>query len=435
MEFALLYSFIGVVFIQVLFIIYQLFIFRRKELVYYLLYTLSISVFLIFQADPYLNPLKNTITDIEKFTLSRGLWFYLVAFYFRFGRNFCSMESLYPRINLIATRLETGMIIFGSIDMVTSYFYGGYYFSDDIVKYFVFAIVLFAFYVIGLLAMKNIVLNRILVSGSFCALAFGTACLVDMLLSDHKKSGLYYMQYHIVGTTLEFLFLNYGLLLKSKMIEKEKKKLELDKQFVIIKERERIISDLHDDMGGSLSSIRIISDLLVQQKDKLKEPEKYAQKISETANELNQKMKTLIWALDEENKSLSSFYEYVHQYAVNFFEDTGIESRFQFDEAAGRKIILNAAQRKNLFLCIKEILHNVLKHAKASILTIDISTAHKNLQIKIADNGIGIPENENHAGLRLGNGLKNLHKRVAEMNGSIKISNDNGAIVLIIIPI
>ena len=433
MEFGILYSFIGIVFIQILFIIYQLLIFRRKELAYYLLYTISISIFLIFQADPYMNPFKNTISPVEKFTLSRGLFFYLVAFYFRFGRNFCSMETLYPHINKIAARLETGMLIFGSIDMVTSYFNKGYYFPDSIIQYVVLGVILFAFYVIGLLARKNIVLNRILVSGSFCALAFGTACLIDMWWSDHSKSGMYYMQYHIAGTTLEFLFLNYGLLLKSKMIEKEKKTLELEKQYVVQRERERIISDIHDDMGGGISSIRIISDLLVQQKDKLKEPEKYAQKISDTANEINQKMKTLIWALDEENASLSSVYEYIHHYGTGFFENTGIEASFDLREKGAKRISLNAAQRKNLFFCVKEIYNNALKHSGAENIFTGISSENGNIQIVIRDNGVGLPA-ANASSIRFGKGLKNLQKRIDELKGHIVFNGQNGTEITITIP-
>ncbi|MFT3682912.1 MAG: ATP-binding protein [Ferruginibacter sp.] len=432
MDFWIIYIYFGIVFVQTIFITYQLIIFGRKEFVYYLLYTISISVFLIFQAAPQFNPLKSTIAEPEKFTLNRGVWFYVVAFYFRFGRNFCNMPDLYPKHNYILMRLEAVMFVIGGVDIITSYFYGHYYLPDSIVKYVIIAICIFSFYLIGFLGSKKILLNRILVTGSFCVLFFGTISLIDMIVTNYSKSGMRYMQYHVIGITLEFVCLNYGLMLKSKMIEKEKNRLELEKQLAVLRERERIIADLHDDVGGGLSSIRIMSDLLTEKKDRLENPEKFTQKISDTAKDISQKMNTLIWALNSENDTLQNFAEYVRQYAVQYFEGTGINVAYRLlDEAAAGGIVLNGNHRKELFLCIKEILNNALKYSKASEVKIEISLREHNiLFISIADNGIGLLHTN-----QFGNGLKNLKKRITLMEGAISITGDTGTKINMSVPV
>jgi len=83
---------------------------------------------------------------------------------------------------------------------------------------------------------------------------------------------------------------------------------------------------------------------------------------------------------------------------------------------------ISGDKRRNVFLCVKETLNNVLKHSKASRLTIDIEANHK-LKIKIADNGVGIEQEKIR---RFGNGLKNIERRMKGIGGSYTISNNSG---------
>jgi signal transduction histidine kinase len=90
------------------------------------------------------------------------------------------------------------------------------------------------------------------------------------------------------------------------------------------------------------------------------------------------------------------------------------------------RIELSGERRRNIFLAVKEALNNVLKHSKASVVSIDIKVSDK-LNITIADNGLGI----NFENLRrFGNGLKNMRARLANINGSLDISNNNGTVAI-----
>ena len=86
--------------------------------------------------------------------------------------------------------------------------------------------------------------------------------------------------------------------------------------------------------------------------------------------------------------------------------------------------------RRNVFLTVKESLHNIIKHAQASQVHINISI-NKNLVININDNGIGFTATAKSDG----NGLKNMKKRVESVGGQLAITGLNGTAVKIDIPL
>ena len=83
---------------------------------------------------------------------------------------------------------------------------------------------------------------------------------------------------------------------------------------------------------------------------------------------------------------------------------------------------MNGEIRRNIFLVIKESLHNIVKHAKATEVHIRIDIDNE-LRVLIQDNGIGFDS----ATIRpFANGLENMKKRIEEINGYISIVSENG---------
>jgi signal transduction histidine kinase len=93
-----------------------------------------------------------------------------------------------------------------------------------------------------------------------------------------------------------------------------------------------------------------------------------------------------------------------------------------------------AAWRRNIFLAIKESLHNVLKHAGATHSSLTFSIDHEKLKIVIADNGKGF---DVKARLVAGNGLRNIRKRILDCGGDVQIESSrcNGTILHIEVPL
>lgn len=199
----------------------------------------------------------------------------------------------------------------------------------------------------------------------------------------------------------------------------------------LLNQKNEISKDLHDDIGSGISSILIHSDLLQKSHGTDEKQKLLLNKISLTAQEVSQRINTFIWSLDAENNTLRDFMEYLKLYAENLFEGTQLELQFIEESSTSKQFLIDGKTRKNLFFSIKEIFNNALKHSKADTITITVKILEKkHLFIEITDNGIGI-SNQNY----YGNGLKNLQKRVEEMEGSISIKTENGLTTKITIPL
>jgi signal transduction histidine kinase len=230
-----------------------------------------------------------------------------------------------------------------------------------------------------------------------------------------------------VGIMMDmFLF---TIALQKKIADNEKALINAayNRQQAVLVERERIIADLHDDVGGGLSSIRMMSDLMMQ-KSNLAGDTSFAlfgQKISATAKDIAQRMHTIIWSLNAENDTLENFSEYVRQYGVSFFENAGISFKYNaIDLPEGKQ--LGGVLRKNLFLIIKESFHNIIKHSNADMVTVTIATNKNVLAIEVIDNGKKQQNDSQPVVVGSGNGVKNMKKRMDEIGGSIHFSTVNG---------
>ena len=192
-------------------------------------------------------------------------------------------------------------------------------------------------------------------------------------------------------------------------------------QKLILDQKNEISKDLHDDIGSELSSILINTNLL-KNYDPNDKQKILIDRISNTSSEISQRLSAFIWSLNTDNNSVQNFCEYVKLYAYKFMEGTEIKLIFSEETAGIATKILNGNARKNLFFAIKEILNNAVKHSGATKIIIYISSADKKtILITIEDNGKGL-QGEN----KFGNGLVNIKKRIANLNGDLKISNSNG---------
>ena len=237
-----------------------------------------------------------------------------------------------------------------------------------------------------------------------------------------------------IGLLIELIFFLMGLTYKNRtqLIEQttererlkmENERKELEKQVAVMQahqeERERISADIHDELGSGMTTIRLMSEIA---KNKMKEniPVEI-EKISNSANEVLNKMNAIVWSMNSSNDTLDSLISYIRAYTIEFFDGTQIECKVNMPEEIPFHEI-SGDKRRNIFLCVKESLNNALKHSKASRIKIDIEVNHK-LKIKIADNGVGIEQEKIR---RFGNGLKNIERRMKGIGGYYDISNNNG---------
>jgi len=202
-------------------------------------------------------------------------------------------------------------------------------------------------------------------------------------------------------------------------------------QQTLLNQKNDISKDLHDDIGSGLSSILIHADLMLKDKNAEEKQKVLAGKIVQTGKEISQQLNTFIWSLNNDNNGLQSFAEYVKQYGMNLLESTNIEFVFTTNIASKETLVINGNQRKHLFMCVKELLNNAVKHAKATKIEVGINAKDKNvLEIMVSDNGQGMNK-EN----QFGNGITNIKKRMEFLGGNVNFEQQDGLQVTLQIPL
>ncbi|HKR05382.1 MAG TPA: two-component regulator propeller domain-containing protein [Bacteroidia bacterium] len=191
---------------------------------------------------------------------------------------------------------------------------------------------------------------------------------------------------------------------------------KLEQQLALQKERERISSDLHDDLGSGLTSIALISEMINNKTAEGKQNTEM-QKISGTANELVDNMREIVWALNTKNDSLENLVGYIHEHAQKAFEFSSIKLKVNIPEQIAESQ-LAAEPRRNIFLTVKETLTNSIRYSEAKNVFLKFYTDKEALKIEIADDGKGFSIDNIR---KNANGIKNMKKRMEIIGGRYSV--------------
>jgi signal transduction histidine kinase len=173
------------------------------------------------------------------------------------------------------------------------------------------------------------------------------------------------------------------------MRRRMRRRLEkLEREQAIERERARIARDIHDDLGASLTRITMLSQ---SAGGGIEMPETMAgnmKRIFGTARELTSKMDEIVWAVNPRHDRLDSLANYLSRFAHDFLNTAEIRCRLDVPlEVPARSI--TAEVRHHLFLAFKEALNNVVKHASATKVRVELKLAAEKLELLVADNGRG----------------------------------------------
>jgi signal transduction histidine kinase len=197
---------------------------------------------------------------------------------------------------------------------------------------------------------------------------------------------------------------------------------DLDRQLMLERERARISQDMHDDVGASLTRISILSDLAKNKEDVTGETKQWLGQISDTSRGVMEEMSQIIWALNPKNDTLEGLVAYLRRFANEFLEPTTINCYFDLPETLPIRA-LTVEARRNVYLVVREALHNVVKHSGAGKVEIRFSILNSRFSISITDDGKGFDPGMLEFP---GNGLVNMKKRMADIGGEIVIRSDKG---------
>jgi len=206
--------------------------------------------------------------------------------------------------------------------------------------------------------------------------------------------------------------------------------LEMQALRALLNERLRISRELHDDIGSTLGSISIYSEVAKKRTEKNENTNEVLSKIGIASRELIDKMSDIVWSLNPNNESFEQLQNRMMTFAAMILSPRNIQYDFIADEEL-KKMQFTGEQRKNIFLIFKEALHNVVKYADCNKVSITLFAKTNSLVMTIKDNGKGfntstIRMNETfqaeHESLG-GNGIKNMHARADDMDAKLCISS------------
>ena len=194
--------------------------------------------------------------------------------------------------------------------------------------------------------------------------------------------------------------------------------------------RTRIATDLHDDIGASLSKIAILSDIAGQELSSARESPVAAPlaQIAETSRDCVDAMSDIVWAVNPQRDHLSDLTHRMRRFAEDLLDakDIDFTVRSSLDEKDMR---LGADLRREVYLIFKECVNNLVKHSGGSKAELAFSIDGPWLVVSITDDGRGFKAEEpltNGHGSMGGHGLTSMQRRAKALGGSLKINSEPG---------
>lgn len=238
----------------------------------------------------------------------------------------------------------------------------------------------------------------------------------DQLLKEKQLENQKLTRNSIVAGVC-ILFLLTGVL-----FNRYKLKKKIEQQQTLIDFRNDVARDLHDDIGSTLTSIKILSEVSSNnlKKDQARAVT-YLEKITEQSVHMQQEMSDIVWAITPDNDKLANMLVRMREFINHTLEPKNIMTHFVIDDQA-LSLGLNMQQRRDFFLIFKEAINNIAKYSSAGTVEVFLQKQHGQILLAITDDGIGFDLQKESSS----NGLKNMRSRAAGLQGTIDITTKPG---------
>jgi signal transduction histidine kinase len=194
--------------------------------------------------------------------------------------------------------------------------------------------------------------------------------------------------------------------------------------------RNRIALDLHDNIGATLSSISIYSQVarIYQDQQEGGQLREVLDRIDKTAGEAINEMSDMVWAINPRNDDMSSTVARMETYAAPLCTAKSVVFNFSSDDRIDR-LNLEMVQRKNLYFIYKEAINNALKYSGCTKVDVQLILENFIFRMLIKDNGKGFDIKalrEDKFRSLSGNGLYSIEKRAADLKAALTIDSQPG---------
>ncbi len=190
----------------------------------------------------------------------------------------------------------------------------------------------------------------------------------------------------------------------------------LKSQQALERERLRIAQDIHDDLGARVTQISLLSAMAQDNSEFSEKARLEFAQVSQMSRDLVAALYETVWAVNPENDNLDAMGNYICQMVTMLCERSQLRCRFYVSDLPKNPQV-SSQSRHNLSMVVKEAVHNVIKHAKASEVVIRIEFTGEVLHISISDDGCGFQIAEQASG----HGLINMKRRLEDIGGTCSI--------------
>lgn len=211
----------------------------------------------------------------------------------------------------------------------------------------------------------------------------------------------------------------FYFLLRQKIV---KNKLDFERQLALSQQRDIITTDLHDDVGATLSSMQVNSHVARKnlEKNQTEKTREILERIEQQAKEVSEKMGDMIWSIQPNADKITAVDERLRMIAHEILGESGIIYHIEIDSQVN-DFFHDIGVRKNVTLIVKEALNNILKYSGATSANISLQINHQTMILRIKDHGMGFDKEG-----KSGNGLRNMKSRAEELKGKFEVISQVG---------
>ncbi len=222
------------------------------------------------------------------------------------------------------------------------------------------------------------------------------------------------------GIIFEILIFSLGLGYRLRLKDNEQ-------ELAMTTLRTNISSDLHDDVGTMLSGLSMQADVMKfkatgTERDQLEE-------ISQISRDAMDRMRDTVWAIDSRQDQYVNLVDRIREHTEKTLDQSDLDYEITSSGFLMNEVIL-PNHRQQLYLIFKEALTNTIKHAQATRVKINLHKSKSDITFTISDDGIG-----NYKSESTGQGLENIKMRAKRLGGSLKLENEGGLKITVVVPL
>lgn len=196
---------------------------------------------------------------------------------------------------------------------------------------------------------------------------------------------------------------------------------QLAQAIKVVKLRNRIALDLHDEIGSTLNSIAFFGEVANQMMEENDQAKPVLSRMSTHAKEVVESMSDIVWSLNSKNDSFESMVDRLQSFAIHLLEPKGCAVEFHRPDTQAM-LKMDMERRRNLYLIVKEAINNSAKYAGASRLWVYFRFTDQLLEVEVGDNGKGFDQNK----VAEGNGLGSMRDRAVSLGAKLRFETREG---------